>query len=78
MGAIIGTLLDIDGPSTGLGARWRRGMAAAARGASPRALFTASLLFCIGAMTIRGLAERRPAGGHSLLFTKSTWTLSLP
>jgi uncharacterized membrane protein YqgA involved in biofilm formation len=72
LGAIIGTLLDIDGAINRLGgaveARYGRGGA----GSIAQGFVTASLLFCIGAMTIVGSLNAGLRGDNSLLFTKST------
>ncbi|MGE4353334.1 MAG: DUF554 domain-containing protein [Oscillospiraceae bacterium] len=72
LGAIIGTLLDIDGKINRLGnwvsCRFSRsgGQSLVAQG-----FVTASLLFCIGAMTIVGSLNAGLRGDNELLFTKS-------
>ena len=72
LGGIIGTLLDIDGAINRLGdrvaARFRKrtGQTTVAEG-----FVTASLLFCIGAMTITGSLNAGMSGDNSLLYTKA-------
>ncbi len=70
-GAILGTLLDIDGAIATLGEKLDRSMGAKAQGTVARGFVTASLLFCVGAMTIVGSLESGLTGDHSLIFTKS-------
>ena len=72
-GAIVGTLLNIDGAITRLGdmlsRRFKR------EGSSEVSLtegfVTACLLFCIGAMTIVGSLEAGLRGSYEMLYTKS-------
>lgn len=72
LGGIVGTLLDIDGGINRLGdavaARFRKqpGQTTVAEG-----FVTASLLFCIGAMTITGSLNAGMSGDNSLLYTKA-------
>lgn len=75
IGAIIGELCDLDGHlnrfAQGLETKFRKagggGKASIAEG-----FVTASLLFCVGAMTIVGALNDGLTGDHQLLFTKST------
>lgn len=77
VGAIIGTLIDIDGAINRLG-RWvekrfskgKDGQISIAEG-----FVTASLLFCVGAMTINGSLNAGISGDNSLLYTKATLDL---
>lgn len=73
IGAIIGTLLDIDKGinSIGdwLGTRFKKSGGNAASVAE--GFVTASLLFCIGAMTIVGSLNAGLTGDNEMLFTKS-------
>ena len=73
LGAAVGTLLDIDRGLTALGdqveARFRKNDGAGASVAE--GFVTASLLFCIGAMTIVGSLNSGLLGDHQMLFTKS-------
>ena len=72
-GAIIGTALDLDRRLNGLGdligRRFRKttdGSVSVAEG-----FVTASLLFCVGAMTIVGSLNAGLTGDNTMLFTKS-------
>jgi len=75
VGAIIGELLDLDGHLTRfadwLERRFRKkgngGKATIAEG-----FITASLVFCVGAMTIVGSLNSGLTGDHQMLFTKAT------
>lgn len=75
VGAIIGELLDLDGHLTRfagwLEGRFRKknngGKATIAEG-----FITASLVFCVGAMTIVGSLNSGLTGDHQMLFTKAT------
>ena len=73
LGAAAGTLLDIDCGLTVLAdkveARFRKPGSAGASVAE--GFVTASLLFCIGAMTIVGSLNAGLLGDHQMLFTKS-------
>ena len=73
IGAIIGTALDIDGKLNGAGdflsKKLKKGdgdKVTIAEG-----FVTASLLFCVGAMTIIGSLESGLKGDHTTIFTKS-------
>lgn len=73
IGAIIGTALDIDGRLNGAGdflsKKLKKGdgdKVSIAEG-----FVTASLLFCVGAMTIIGSLESGLKGDHTTIFTKS-------
>lgn len=73
IGTAIGTLIDIDGKINALGtliekkfSKGRDGKASVAEG-----FVTASLLFCIGSMTIVGSINAGINGDNTLLFTKS-------
>ena len=70
-GVIIGTLLNIDGNLQKLGERLENTMGKGGEGSIARGFVTASLLFCVGAMTIVGSLESGLTGDHSLIFTKS-------
>ncbi len=75
IGAVIGELLDLDGHlnrfAEGLERKFRKsggnGKASLAEG-----FVTASLVFCVGAMTIVGALNDGLTGDHQMLFTKAT------
>ena len=73
VGAVIGELLDLDGRlnrfAEGLERRIQRGK----NGVSiAEGFVTASLVFCVGAMTIVGSLNDGLTGNHEMLFTKAT------
>ena len=73
LGAIVGTLLYLDGAINGLG-KWIEGKFQKQEGGKvsvAEGFVTASLLFCVGAMTINGSLNAGISGDNSLLFTKS-------
>jgi len=72
VGAVIGELCDLDGRlnrfAEGLEKRFRKG------GTGPslaEGFVTASLVFCVGAMTIVGALNDGLTGNHEMLFTKA-------
>ena len=73
VGAVIGELLDLDGHlnhfAEGLEKKFQRksGGPSIAEG-----FVTASLVFCVGAMTIVGALNDGLTGNHEMLFTKAT------
>lgn len=74
-GAVIGELCDLDGHlnrfAEGLERRLKKGR----EGGGPslaEGFVTASLVFCVGAMTIVGALNDGLTGNHEMLFTKST------
>ena len=76
IGTIIGTLLDIDGQLNRLAAyveskfKQENGQVTVVEG-----FVTASLLFCVGAMTIVGSLQAGLTGNCEMLFTKATLDL---
>ncbi len=76
LGAIVGTLLDIDGGINRLGA-WveRKFRAENGKTSLAEGFVTASLLFCVGSMTVVGSLNAGIAGDNEMLFTKSTLDL---
>ena len=73
VGTAIGTLLDLDGGIARI-AGWVEKQFQKKRGDSvsvAEGFITASLLFCVGAMTIVGSLNSGLRGDHSLIFTKS-------
>jgi len=73
LGTAIGTLLDLDGGIARI-AGWVEKKFQKKNGAAvsvAEGFITASLLFCVGAMTIVGSLNSGLRGDHSLIFTKS-------
>ncbi len=77
LGAIVGTLLDIDGAISRLGLwaerRFNRGEGE--KVSLAEGFMTASLLFCVGAMTVNGAIEAGVQGKNTLFFTKALMDL---
>lgn len=73
LGALVGTALDIDGKLNSVGDILQRKMKKTADGkvSVAEGFVTASLLFCVGAMTIIGSLEAGLKGDNTTLFTKS-------
>lgn len=83
LGAAIGTFLDIDGHLTRIGNALEQkvnskgkkttasGNSKTEEGSIAKGFVTASLLFCIGAMTIVGSLTAGLSGDNEMLFTKS-------
>lgn len=73
LGALVGTALDIDGKLNSAGDILQRKMKKTENGKASLAegFVTASLLFCVGAMTIIGSLEAGLKGDNTTLFTKS-------
>ena len=72
IGALIGTALDIDGKINGVGDFLSRKMKKKDDKVSlTEGFVTASLLFCVGAMTIIGSLDAGLKGDNTTLFTKS-------
>ena len=75
LGAIVGTLLDIDGAINRLG-RWvERRFQGKEEDTVAQGFVTASLLFCVGSMTVVGSLEAGISGDNTMLFTKSALDL---
>jgi uncharacterized membrane protein YqgA involved in biofilm formation len=72
IGAVIGQLLDLDRHLNGLGDklgnRFKKGTGSIN---ISQGFVTASLLFCVGSMTIVGSLQSGLTGNHEMLFTKS-------
>lgn len=73
IGAVIGELLDLEGRlnrfAETLEKRFKRGEGKASLA---EGFVTASLVFCVGAMTIMGALNDGLTGDHTMLFTKAT------
>lgn len=79
LGAIVGTLLNIDGAINRLGAwvegRFRRSGREGDKTSLAEGFVTASLLFCVGSMTVVGSLNAGILGDNQMLYTKSTLDL---
>lgn len=76
LGTIIGTLIDIDGKLTKLGDKLQNRRQETKGNKGDTATFsqgfvTASLLFCVGAMTIVGSMNAGISGDNQMIYTKS-------
>ena len=73
IGALIGTALDIDGRLNGIGDKLSSKIKSkdGEKNSVAEGFVTASLVFCIGAMTILGSLEAGLKGDHTTLITKS-------
>ncbi len=74
LGAIVGTAVDIDGKLNKAGdflsSRLKKG--SSDKVSLTEGFVTASLVFCVGAMTIVGSLNSGLKGDHTMIFTKST------
>ena len=74
VGAVIGELCDLDGHLTRfanwLERRFKKG--GSGKATIAEGFITASLVFCVGAMTIVGSLNSGLTGDHQMLYTKST------
>lgn len=75
LGAAVGTLLDIDGAIERLGTWVERRFHGDGEGSVARGFVTASLLFCVGSMTVVGSLEAGISGDNTMLFTKAALDL---
>ena len=71
LGALVGQLLDLDRGINLLGEKVER-LARERFGNVAEGFVTASLLFCVGSMTIVGSLNSGLLGDHTMLYTKST------
>ena len=69
-GAVVGELLEIDRRVEDLG-RWLQERSGSTSGSFVTGFVTASLVYCIGALTIVGSIQEGISGDASLLYTKS-------
>ena len=76
LGAIAGTLLDIDGAINRLAESVENKFKKGGKKASvAEGLVSATLLFCVGSMTVTGSIQAGLTGDHSILITKATLDL---
>ena len=71
LGALIGELLRLDDGINLLGKKLEDKFHKGSDGSIAKGFVTASLLFCVGAMTIVGSLESGISGNHEILFSKS-------
>lgn len=71
VGALLGEWLDLDGWLERLSGSVERRFAKSGDGGFAQGLMTATLLFCVGAMAIKGALDSGLTGDHSILYTKS-------
>ena len=70
LGAILGELLNIDGGIERLGA-WAQSKLSKGGSRLGEGFVTASLLFCVGSMSVVGSLQSGLTGNHETIFTKS-------
>lgn len=80
LGTIVGTLIDIDGKLSSLGNKFQNKIKKEGKTESDASTFsqgfvTASLLFCVGAMTIVGSMNAGISGDNQMLYTKAVLDL---
>ena len=71
IGAVLGSLLDLDGKIERLGDKVQRRFAGKGGSRVGEGFVTASLLFCVGSMSVVGSLQSGLTGDHSTIFTKS-------
>ncbi|MBR5291597.1 MAG: DUF554 domain-containing protein [Clostridia bacterium] len=71
LGAVVGTLLDLDGRLNKLGDTVESKLAPGGQGKIATGFVTASLLYCVGALAIVGSLQSGLTGDSSMLYTKS-------
>ena len=71
LGAVIGTLIDIDRLLTCVGDKISSKVSKKGGGNFTQGFVSASLLFCVGAMAVTGSINAGISGDNSVLFTKS-------
>ena len=71
LGAVVGTMLDLDGRLNKLGDTIEAKMGPGGQGRIATGFVTASLLYCVGALSIVGSLQSGLTGDHSMLYTKS-------
>ena len=75
LGTIIGILIDIDGKLTKIGDKLQKKKGENEKSTFSQGFVTASLLFCVGAMTIVGSMNAGISGDNQMLYTKSVLDL---
>ena len=75
LGVVVGTLLDIDGKLQKIGDKLQKKSKNGEKSTFSQGFVTASLLFCVGAMTIVGSMNAGISGDNQMLYTKSVLDL---
>ena len=75
LGVLTGTLLDIDGALNRLGEKVEQRFSKGGDGLVAKGFVTATLLFCVGSMTVVGSLQAGTTGDTTMLITKSTMDL---
>ncbi len=75
LGAVVGTLVDIDGKLQKIGDKLQKKNKGGDKSTFSQGFVTASLLFCVGAMTIVGSMNAGISGDNQMLYTKSVLDL---
>ncbi len=75
LGVIVGTLIDIDGKLQKIGDKLQKKNKESEKSTFSQGFVTASLLFCVGAMTIVGSMNAGISGDNQMLYTKSVLDL---
>ena len=75
LGTVVGTLIDIDGKLTKIGDRLQKKKGENEKSTFSQGFVTASLLFCVGAMTIVGSMNAGISGDNQMLYTKAVLDL---
>ncbi len=72
LGVILGTLLNIDGAINKIAKEVEARFKREKNGSLADGIVTATLLFCVGSMTVTGSIQAGLTGDHSVLITKAT------
>ena len=75
LGAVVGTLIDIDGKLQKIGDKLQKKSGSGEKSTFSQGFVTASLLFCVGAMTIVGSMNAGISGDNQMLYTKAVLDL---
>ena len=75
LGVVVGTLIDIDGRLQRLGDKLQKKNKEGEKSSFSQGFVTASLLFCVGAMTIVGSMNAGISGDNQMPYTKSVLDL---
>lgn len=71
LGAVVGTLLDLDGRIHRLGDKLEKKFSKTSGGTFGAAFVQSTLLFCVGAMSVTGAIQSGINGDNTVLFAKS-------